>query len=252
MPLKSEAMNGMIFAAGLGTRLAPLTDTKPKALVEVNGKPLIEYAIDNFVNGGVTCLVINVHHFADQMKEYISNNAHKWPSTKIKISDESDFLLDTGGGLVNALNLFDDESPIIVGNADIFCNVSVKWFLEQHIKGNHTASLLTRERNSTRQLLFDDEGRLCGWRNKLTNEERRPRDTEGCHESAFCGYHVIEQGLLRFWLPVRKFSIIDAYLGVAADDKIHEVVLPKDLYWFDVGTPEKLAAVEHFIHHNQN
>ena len=241
----------MIFAAGLGTRLAPLTDNTPKALIKVDGKPLLEHAINRFVEGGVTCLVINVHHLADQIKSFVKTNAHKWPKTTIKISDETDFLLDTGGGLVNALNLFDDETPIIVGNADVYCNVPIKWLYDMHMAKGHTATLLTRQRNSTRQLLFDDDNRLCGWENKTTGEIRHPRSVEGCHESAFCGFHVIEQGLLRFWLPVHKFGIIDAYLSVAADDKIHEVVLPQEYYWFDVGTPQKLQAVEDFIKQNK-
>lgn len=243
-------MNGMIFAAGLGTRLAPLTDTKPKALVEVCGKPLLEYAIERFVKGGVTTLVINVHHFAEQIIEYVKANKHRWPQTNILISDESDFLLDTGGGLVKALQLFPDDKPVVVGNADVLCDVPIDWLYSEHVKGGRSATLLTRKRNSTRQLLFDDNGRLSGWRNMTTSEERLPRikdvDTASLHESAFCGFHVIEQGLIRFWLPVRKFSIIDAYLNVACDDKIHEAVLAPECHWFDVGTVEKLHVAEDF------
>ncbi|MCQ2227409.1 MAG: nucleotidyltransferase family protein [Bacteroidales bacterium] len=243
-------MNGMIFAAGLGTRLAPLTDTKPKALVELNGKPLIEYAIEQFAKGGVTTLVINVHHFAQQIIDYVNANANKWPEMTIKISDEQDFLLDTGGGLVKALNLFPDDKPIVVGNADVFCNVPIDWFYNLHVKSGRSATLLTRTRNSTRQLLFDKDGRLSGWRNKTTGEERLPRinsvETLALHESAFCGFHVIDQGLIRFWLPVRKFSIIDAYLSVAADDNIGQVNLPYDYYWFDIGTPEKLKTAQDY------
>lgn len=248
-------MNGMIFAAGLGTRLAPLTDTKPKALVEVGGKPLLEHAINNFVAGGVTTLVINVHHFAGQIIEYVRQNSYKWPNTHILISDESDFLLDTGGGLVKALPLFEKDSPVIIGNADVYCNVPVKWLYNEHVKANCSATMLTRQRNSTRQLLFAPDGRLSGWRNKTNGEERLPRlpeiATETLHESAFCGFHVIEQGLIRFWQPVHKFPIIDAYLNVAADDRILELKLAPEYYWFDVGTIDKLKAVEDFIK-NQN
>lgn len=244
-------MNGMIFAAGLGTRLAPLTDTMPKALVEVDGKPLLEHAINQFAKGGVTRLVINVHHFADLIKKYVEANKQKWPNTKICISDESDYLLDTGGGLVKALEYFTDDKPIVVGNADVYCDVPIDWLYNEHLKSSRSATLLTRKRPSTRQLLFDADGRLSGWRNKTTEEERLPRvkdvATESMHESAFCGFHVIEQGLVRFWLPVHKFPIIDAYLKVAADDKIYEVELDKKYYWFDVGTIEKLNAVEEFV-----
>lgn len=243
-------MNGMIFAAGLGTRLAPFTDNMPKALVEVGGRPLLEHAIEQFVSGGVTTLVINVHHFAEQIKQYISQNRQRWPQTEILISDETDFLLDTGGGLVKALNLFPDDRPIVVGNADVYCNLAISWFYEQHVRSGNSATLLTQERNSTRQLLFDENGRLSGWRNKTTGAEILPRlkdvETNQLHESAFCGFHVIEQGLIRFWLPVHKFSIIDAYLKVASDDKIGEVPLATNRYWFDVGTPEKLKLANEF------
>ncbi len=243
-------MNGMIFAAGLGTRLAPYTDNKPKALVEVGGKPLLEHAIEQFVQGGVKTLVINVHHFAEQIKQYIETNRQRWPETTIHISDESDFLLDTGGGLVKALDLFGNDRPIVVGNADVYCNMSISWFYDLHLHSGNSATLLTQERNSTRQLLFDENGRLSGWRNKQTGDEILPRikevETSTLHESAFCGFHVIEQGLIRFWLPVHKFPIIEAYLKVAADDRIGEVPLASNRYWFDVGTPEKLNAANKF------
>lgn len=243
-------MNGMIFAAGLGTRLAPLTNTQPKALVKVGGKPLLEHAIEQFVKGGVTTLVINVHHFPDQIIAYVNANKHRWPQTNILISDESDFLLDTGGGLVKALQMFPDDKPIVVGNADVLCDVPIDWLYAEHVKSGHSATLLTRKRNSTRQLLFDANGRLSGWRNLTSGEERLPRlkdvETSSLHESAFCGFHVIEQGLVRFWLPVRKFSIIDAYLNVASDDKIYEEYLSSEYYWYDVGTVEKLKTAEEF------
>ncbi len=243
-------MNGMIFAAGLGTRLAPYTNDRPKALVEVGGKPLLEHAIEQFVRGGITTLVVNVHHFADQIKQYIANNQHRWPQTQILISDETDFLLDTGGGLVKALDLFTNDRPIVIGNADVYSNVPINWLFDQHVRSGNSATLLTQQRNSTRQLLFDNNGRLSGWRNKTTGDQILPRikevDTATLHESAFCGFHVVEQGLIRFWLPVHKFPIIEAYLKVASDDHIGEVPLASNRYWFDVGTPEKLKAANDF------
>lgn len=247
-------MNGMIFAAGLGSRLAPYTNDRPKALVEVGGKPLLEHAIEQFVRGGVTTLVVNVHHFAEQIKQYVANNQHRWPQTEILISDETDFLLDTGGGLVKALDLFSNDRPIVVGNADVYSNTSISWLYDQHVRSGNSATLLTQQRNSTRQLLFDANGRLSGWRNKTTNDEILPRindvDTNALHESAFCGFHVIEQGLIRYWRPVHKFSIIDAYLKVASDDHIGEVPLATNRYWFDVGTPEKLKIANEFATNN--
>ncbi len=240
-------MNAMIFAAGLGTRLAPLTDTKPKALVEVGGKPLLEHAIDHFVACGATQIVVNVHHFAGQIVDYIERNRNNWPNAEIAISDESDELLDTGGGLAKALALFADREPIVVGNADVLCNAPLAQLLENHKNSHSEATLITRQRNSTRQLLFDDDSRLAGWINKTTGETKAPRPLAGTHESAFCGLHIVEQELIRRMPHERKFAIIDAYLGLAAEHVIREATLPAECFWFDVGTVEKLSAAEAFI-----
>ncbi len=244
-------MNAMIFAAGLGTRLAPLTDTMPKALVRVGGRPLLEHSIDHFVTCGAQRIVVNVHHFAQHIVDYVRENAQRWPSATILISDESDELLDTGGGLAKALALFDNGEPIVVGNADVLCNAPLGDLLAKHKSSHAEATLVTRQRNSTRQLLFDNDGRLAGWVNKTTGERKEPRPTEGTHESAFCGFHIVEQSLVRRMLPVRKFPIIDAYLGLAAEHVIRQVDLASEYYWFDVGTPEKLAAAEEFVASDQ-
>lgn len=241
----------MIFAAGLGTRLAPLTNERPKALIEVDGKPLLEYAIEHFRDSNIQRIVINVHHFAQQIKDYIAQNASRWSNIEIYISDESDMLLDTGGGLVKALPLFDDSEPIVVGNADVLSNAPLKWLIEQHKNSGREATLLTKVRNSTRQLLFDENHRLSGWINKTTGEQKMPRQVDNLHESAFCGFHVINPDLLKTMLPVRKFPIIDAYLQLAANHNIGEELLTNDYYWFDVGTPEKLQVANDFMKGNK-
>ncbi len=244
-------MNAMIFAAGLGTRLAPLTNTRPKALVEIDGKPLLRYAIENFVAGGATRIVINVHHFAEQIKEYIADNKYIWPRVEFVISDESDLLLDTGGGLAAALQYFVDDEPIVIGNADVLSNAPIADFYAAHKKSGRDATLVTRKRNSTRQLLFDERNRLCGWTNKTTGEVKMPRKADNLHESAFCGFHIINQSVVRDMLPIRPFPIIDAYLCRAAKFDIGEIDLGAEYYWYDVGTVEKLQIATEFLNSNR-
>ncbi|MBE6339613.1 MAG: nucleotidyltransferase family protein [Bacteroidales bacterium] len=244
-------MNAMIFAAGLGTRLAPLTNTRPKALVEIDDKPLLRYAIENFVAGGATRIVINVHHFAEQIKEYIADNKYIWPRVEFVISDESELLLDTGGGLANALQYFANDGPIAIGNADVLSNAPIGKLYAEHVKSGRDATLVTRKRNSTRQLLFDEHNRLCGWTNKTTGEVKMPRKADNLHESAFCGFHVINQSVVRDMLPIRPFPIIDAYLCRAAKFDIGEIDLGAEYYWYDVGTVEKLQIATEFLNSNR-
>lgn len=240
-------MQGMIFAAGLGTRLAPLTNTRPKALVEVCGRPLLEHAIERFCASGVTTIVINVHHFASQIKDYVQENAHRWSDVHLYISDESDELLDTGGGLVNALHFFAPDEPIVVGNADVLCDIQLDKYVELHKISKRDATLITRKRDSTRQLLFDDNQRLCGWINKTTGEQILPREASNMHESAFCGFHIIQPSLVKTMMPVRKFPIINAYLERVSQYNIGEESLDQNCYWFDVGTIEKLQTAEKIL-----
>jgi N-acetyl-alpha-D-muramate 1-phosphate uridylyltransferase len=243
-------LNGMIFAAGLGTRLAPLTNDRPKALVELCGKPLIAYAIDHLYHAGVTLLVVNVHHFANQVIQYLNANAAHWPNMQIIISDESDMLLDTAGGLAKALPLFNPQCPIVVANADVLSNAPIGAMLTAHKQSGHMATLLTKQRNSTRQLLFDASGRLSGWTNKTTGQLKLPRNVDNLHESAFGGFHIIEPQLINSWLPAHKLPIIDGYLSLAAQCNIGECQINNGYYWFDVGTPEKLAVAQEFIKSN--
>ncbi|MBR6249588.1 MAG: NTP transferase domain-containing protein [Bacteroidales bacterium] len=240
-------MNAMIFAAGLGTRLAPLTNTRPKALVEINGKPLLQYAIENFVEGGATQIVINVHHFAEQIITYVNTHKNLCRGVDFVISDESELLLDTGGGLANALQYFANDEPIAIGNADVLSNAPIGELYAEHVKSGRDATLITRTRNSTRQLLFDGTNRLCGWTNKTTGEVKMPRESDSLHESAFCGFHIINQDVIRDMMPVRPFPIIDAYLQCAPKFNIGEIALDSQYYWFDVGTVEKLQTATDFM-----
>ena len=161
-------MNALIFAAGLGTRLKPLTDTMPKAMVPVNGKPLLQILIEKLKTIGVTKVVINVHHFAQQIVDFVNvNNSF---GIDIRFSDETDMLLETGGGLKKASQLFDDKSPVLVHNVDILSNADLSALYEE---AKHT-TLLVSERQTQRYLLFDDNNRLVGWTNIATGEVKSP------------------------------------------------------------------------------
>lgn len=237
-------MNGMIFAAGLGTRLAPLTNSRPKALVEVNGQPLLKYAIDNMYSAGVRHLVVNVHHFADMIIDYLQKNGHHWCELEILISDERDMLLETGGGIVKALPLFDNDKPIIVANADVLSNIDLKSMYSHHLEHNNDTTLLMSSRASTRGLLFDADNRLMGWINKAKGEERIARDVTMCNSWAFNGFHIINQHVIKAMTKEGPFGIIDAYLNLAKDFNIKAYIPQERYYWYDIGTIDKLHSAE--------
>lgn len=235
----------MIFAAGLGTRLSPLTNNMPKALVPVGGQPLLWHAINHLYGYGIRHLVVNVHHFANQVVDYLTH--HQWQGLEIVISDESECLLDTGGGLVKALPLFKPGEPILVANADVFCNAPLDKMMAAHEKQNSQVTLMTMQRPSTRQLLFNEQGHLSGWVNHESGEERIARAGQTTHESAFCGFHIIEPSFLASLPQQGKFPIMEAYLDQASAADIVEYAMPEGHYWFDVGTIKKLEAVNQFI-----
>lgn len=230
-------MNAMIFAAGLGTRLRPLTNDKPKALVEFKGQPMLWYAIKNVIEAGAVRVVINAHHFAEQIIEYV--NSKQW-GCEILISDESDCLLDTGGGLVKAQPLFIPGKPVLIQNADILIKTNIKDVIKWHEEHQCDATLLVKDRNSSRYLLFDQHDNLVGWRNTKTNELISVNDVPVHYESGFCGVHLVEPQLIEAMGFVRPFSIINAYLDLAGKFKVAGYRLRPDEKWFDVGTVDKL------------
>jgi len=232
-------MNAMIYAAGLGTRLYPITESKPKALVEVKGKPLLWYAIQNVMAAGATNIVINVHHFANQVIECVATLSYK--DVTFHISDETDELLETGGGLLKAAPLFIPDLPILIYNADVLTNCNMQSIRDIHLKSNAMATLMVQNRQTSRYFLFDDENRLSGWENKAKNEEIIVRDGATLHSLAFNGIHMVNYAILDLLGPIRKFSITNGYLELAADHQI----LGWDTWqgqWFDVGTIEKLET----------
>lgn len=239
-------MQAMIFAAGLGTRLKPLTDTMPKALVPVKEKPLIAHLLEKLKAHGVERVVVNVHHFADMLKTYLHDHAL---GMEVELSDESAMLLETGGGLRHAAPLLPADDPFLVHNVDILSNLSL-----EKLRASHTddalATLVVSERKTSRYLLFSQEGRLVGWTNVTTGEVKSPYPdlcVEECRRLAFSGIQMISPkvfALMADWPD--KFSIIDFYLSVAAEEKIMAYV-PDNFKMMDIGKLDTLAQADAFV-----
>jgi N-acetyl-alpha-D-muramate 1-phosphate uridylyltransferase len=235
-------MNAMIFAAGLGTRLQPLTQNMPKALVQVHQKPLLAYAIDNVVKAGATRVVVNVHHFPEQIAEYIEQ--HPVDGVEIVVSDERDLLLETGGGLLKAAPLFLPHQPILVHNADVLTNCDLSLLVSYHRQQSALATLMVAQRKTSRYLLFHRPTmRLAGWQNKETGQLKGVESAEGLLCLAFNGIHIVDYRLLEMLGKIRKFSITDGYLQLAANEPIVGWAQWKGL-WYDIGTLEKLQKAQ--------
>lgn len=228
----------MIFAAGLGTRLRPLTDNRPKALVELNGKPLLEHVILKMKDAGIGRIVVNVHHYAEMVEDFlISRNNF---GMDIVISDERDCLLDTGGGLLKASKLFRTGESVLIHNVDIFSDLDLNELSQTHESGRHYVTLVTRPSQGERVLKFDAEGVLKGWENKLTGEQKIVDERFfQSMDYSFCGIHVISPDFLENFVYSGIFSIIDEYLAQAKNR-----VLQMYSYtgrFIDLGTPAAIA-----------
>ncbi len=238
-------MKAMIFAAGLGTRLKPLTDTTPKPLLKVNGRPILEFVISRLKQSGVTEIVINVHHLAEQVIDFV--NANNSFGIRIEFSDESDLLLDTGGGLKKASWFFDDGKPFILYNGDIISNIDLKRMYDTHINSDAIATLAVRKRETSRYFLFDSSNILCGWRNVRSEEERIERQhSEPLTPLAFSGIHVIHPALFNFFPDEAVFSMVDLYLNIAGKQLIKGYDHSGD-EWIDIGKPEALEQATKII-----
>ena len=249
-------MKAMIFAAGLGTRLKPITDTMPKALVPVCGQPLLYHVINKLVAAGYDDLVVNVHHFPDQIIHYL--HSHDF-GARIAVSDERDFLRETGGGIRYAKHLLTEDEipgqagndgiePFLVHNVDIVSNLDLNWLREQHREGT-LATLVVSERKTQRYFLFDEDNRLKGWTNIATGEVRSPFpdiDPDRCRKLAFAGIHLMSPAIFdafdRYGFGDR-FSIVDFYLRACADYPIYAAV-PPDFQLVDVGKFDALPEAE--------
>jgi len=232
-------MKAMIFAAGLGTRLRPLTNDRPKAMVEFHGKPLLEHTINTLRNVGVDHIIVNVHHFADVVIDFLHSKDF---GLKVSISDERDELLDTGGGLRKAADLLGDE-PFFIHNVDILSDVDLAEMLRAHKAHKATATIGIRKTDSDRYFMQNVDGQLCGWGNALTKEQIISRADEPLEKISFTGIHIVNPAFLKYIKPSGAVSIIDAYLKAAKEETIY--CYPCDSNkWMDVGTPEALKQAE--------
>ena len=244
----------MIFAAGLGTRLKPLTDTMPKALVRIGGEPLIKHVILRLKEAGFQRIVVNVHHFAQQIIDYLEENEHF--GLDIRISDETEQLLETGGGIKKARDLFDPHSPVLIHNVDILSNVDLTAFYDHACASGAEATLLVSERQTKRYLLFDDKYQLVGWTNKETGEVKSPHnwvkdELQSLQMLAFSGIHVFSPALFPMmdqWPD--RFPIIDFYLKACATHPLSGYVAD-NLRMIDVGKLDSLQQAEEFLLDNK-
>ena len=231
----------MILAAGLGTRLKPFTDKHPKALALVNGKSLLQRNIEYLQQIGITELLINVHHFADQIIDAVTAN-NGWGSS-ITISDETDAVLETGGGLKKAAWYFKNETSFVLLNADILTNLDLQTVIDTHTSTGALATLAVSIRNSSRYFLFDAAGKLCGWKNQNTGEYKpahlNDSNTEHLQAKAFSGIQVIDTRLLSLMQRAGKFSMVDVYLDLCATQNIMAYDHTGAIL-LDVGKPESL------------
>jgi len=240
-------MKALIFAAGLGTRLKPITDTLPKALVPIAGKPLLEHVILKLKVAGFDEILINVHHFPEQIIEFIRVNNDF--GIRIEISDERDMLLETGGGIKKAAAFFDDNQPFLVHNVDILSTVNLQELYRQHQRTNPLATLVVSRRDTFRYLLFDDNQRLSGWINEKTGETK-PADLKHIQsyaKYAFSGIQVLSPKVFELMDAYPdKFPIMDFYLENMKNNTILGFV-PADYKMIDVGKLNVLEEAEAFV-----
>ena len=241
-------MQAMIFAAGLGTRLKPITDTTPKALVRVGGEPLLKHVIMEMKSAGFERIVVNVHHFADQIIDYLRTNNNF--GLDVCVSDEREMLLDTGGGVKKAMHFFDANSPILIHNVDILSNVDLKCIYEEG--RNADATLLVSRRKTKRYLLFSKDASrfLKGWTNIETGEVKSSYDgldPASCGMYAFSGIHVLSPSLFPCMEEMpNKFGIVDFYLKWCSRFSVHGCV-KEDLKLLDVGKLDSLHEADSFL-----
>lgn len=231
----------MIFSAGLGTRFKPWTDKHPKALAVINGRSLLQRNIEYLQQFGITDVVVNVHHFADQVIGAILKNKG-WGSNVI-ISDEQDMVLETGGGLVKAKVLLEGDEPFMTVNVDILTNLDVSAFLAFHKKENALVSIAVLQRKTSRYFLLDEENHLCGWVNTQTGEEKMVHRKDGLQQKAYSGIAIFQPDVFSYLPKEGKFSLATSYLELAATHTISAFDHTGDK-WVDVGKPESVEIAE--------
>ena len=239
-------MKALLFAAGLGTRLKDHTIDKPKALVQLAGKPLLQHAIEKLILHQITDITINVHHFADHIITFLEN--HPFPGVTIHISDERDELLDTGGGLKNAEIFLTGNEPILIYNVDVISNLDLNELENHHISSGSLATLVIRHRYTARYLMFNQNLQLAGWKNfsngetKISNELTFPNATP----YAFSGIQIVQPKIFSLITEKGKFPIMDLYLRLAKTESIHGYV-DASSFWMDLGKPDQLPLAEKLL-----
>jgi NDP-sugar pyrophosphorylase family protein len=235
-------MQAMILAAGTGSRLKPLTNNTPKALIPLAGKPMIDYLVEKFIAAGVADIIINVHHLSDQIIRYFE----KKPNFDVRITfSEESILLDTGGGLKKAGWFFEKDEPFILHNVDVYSTIDFNKMVDYHVKKNNLATLAVRKRKTSRYLLFNSQQHLVGWQSLKENRIRWARKSEVNPESfSFLGIHVISPDIFSLLPEEDTFSIIDAYLQLAEQGYNIGAYPNEDDFWFDLGSFENIKAAE--------
>ena len=242
-------MKAIVFAAGLGTRLRPLTDHTPKALVKLAGVTMLERVIHNIIACGITDIVVNVHHFGNQIIDFLNEKQNF--GVNITISDERDLLLDTGGGILKARHLLDGDEPFLAHNADILTDLNLADMIHAHKASGADVTLLAKHRSTQRYLVFGPDNRMAGWTNIATGEVK-PADLSVTTDHtlmAFGGVHIISPSIFKSlaeFTSEPKFSIMQYYIAACRD--IHIAGYNPDGYhWFDIGKIETLNQAENFL-----
>ncbi len=237
-------MKAMIFAAGLGTRLYPFTTDRPKALVDVAGKAMLQRVIEKMGESGYNELIINVHHYGEQIIKFLNINNNFGLS--VTISDERDELLDTGGGILKASKWLEGNDPFLVYNVDVFSNIDLNLFRIYHQQMGGLATLAVRDRKTARYLLFDESMQLSGWRNIKTGDAISSRLCKEYNPFAFSGIQLINPAIFPLITETGKFSLIPLYLRLA---KEHKIVGFNDhsTLWMDLGKPDQIIEAENYL-----
>ncbi len=235
-------MKAMILAAGFGTRLRPLTNDRPKPLVSFMGVPMIEMIINKLLESGVEEIVVNIHHFADQMIAFMTSKDYY--KGRVILSDERDLLMDTGGGLLKAQPYLEDDKPFILYNVDVHTGLDIKKLYDFHLQNDALISIAVSDRPTSRSLLFDSEGCLTGWQHNQTGEQKIVRPCSGTlKDFANSCVHIIDQDFFRLNRLTGAVSLTDMYLDLAGEHKITYFVHNDD-FWYNLGLYESFLRAE--------
>jgi NDP-sugar pyrophosphorylase family protein len=235
-------MKAMILAAGIGTRLRPLTDNIPKALVKIGNTPMLEFVIKKLCHHGFNDIIINIHHHPDMIISFLEKNRNF--GAKISISDERDMLLDTGGGLKKAASFFTGNEAFLVYNCDIVTDLNLLTFYKYHLEHSALCTLAVRDRETSRYFIFDDNNALCGWWNKVTGEKKSVRWSESKFRAmAFSGIQIINPRAFNLFPDKIVFSLVEFYLLIARDNKI-EGYDHTETKWTDIGKSDTLEQIQ--------